>query len=177
MLTIIETVALFENTIQQLLDFNPKLNIIFTISPVRHIRDGVVENNRSKARLIESVHQLVNKFSKIFYFPSYEFVIDILRDYRFYAEDMVHPNYLATDFVLEQFIKTYMSDETTSIISEINKLNIARKHRSAHTDTKAHEQFLASNLEKVKSLQQKYPYLNLEEEINYFSMHSIAPNR
>jgi hypothetical protein len=169
MLTIDETVAHLDNVIHQLFRFNANLNIIFTISPVRHIRDGVVENNRSKARLLESVHHLVNKFDKLFYFPSYEIVIDILRDYRFYSEDMVHPNYLATDYVLEQFIKTFMSEKTNEIIKEIRKLNIARKHRSIHPHSKAHANFMISNLEKVKSLREQHPFLNLEDEIKYFS--------
>jgi len=173
LMTIDDIIARLDSVIQQLFRFNPKLNIIFTISPVRHVRDGVVENNHSKARLLESVHYLVNKFDKLFYFPSYELVIDVLRDYRFYSEDMVHPNYLATDFVLENFIKSFMSDETTLIIKEIRKLNIARKHRPVHPNTMAHSQFLASNLEKVQSLQQQYPFLNLEDEINYFSNASI----
>lgn len=169
LMTIDETIAALDNVIHQLFRFNTKLNIIFTISPVRHIRDGVVENNRSKARLLESVHHLVNKFDKLFYFPSYELVIDVLRDYRFYAEDMVHPNYLATDYVLENFVKTFMSDETNAIIKEIKKLNIARKHRSAYPNTTAHQNFLKSNFEKVKALQQQYSFLNLEEEIRHFS--------
>jgi hypothetical protein len=169
LMTIDETIAALDNVIHQLFRFNTKLNIIFTISPVRHIRDGVVENNRSKARLLESVHHLVNKFDKLFYFPSYELVIDVLRDYRFYAEDMVHPNYLATDYVLENFVRMFMSDETNAIIKEIKKLNIARKHRSVHPNTNAHRQFLLTNLEKAKMLQELYPFLNLCEEMEYFS--------
>ncbi len=168
LMAIDDTVARLGNVIHELFRFNSKLNIIFTVSPVRHIRDGVVENNHSKARLLESVHYLVNKFDKLFYFPSYELVIDVLRDYRFYSEDMVHPNYLATNFVLENFVETYMSDETKAVIKEMRKLNIAFKHRSTHSDTKAHQQFIESNLEKIKALQQQYPFLNLEEEINYF---------
>jgi hypothetical protein len=167
--TLDEIIARLDNTIHQLFHFNRKLNIIFTISPVRHIRDGVVDNNRSKARLIEAVHHLVNKFDKLFYFPSYELVIDILRDYRFYAEDMVHPNYLATDFVLEHFTRTYMSDTTLTIIEDLKKLAIARKHRSAHPGTEAHKKFLESYLVKAQTLQEKYPYLKLEQEIDYFS--------
>ena len=167
--TLDEIIARLDNTIHQLFHFNRKLNIIFTISPVRHIRDGVVDNNRSKARLIEAVHHLVNKFDKLFYFPSYELVIDILRDYRFYAEDMVHPNYLATDFVLEHFTRTYMSDTTLTIIEDLKKIAIARKHRSAHPGTEAHKKFLESYLVKAQTLQEKYPYLKLEQEIDYFS--------
>ncbi|MFN2437751.1 MAG: GSCFA domain-containing protein, partial [Chitinophagaceae bacterium] len=83
--------------------------------------------------------------------------------------DMVHPNYMATDFVLENFIKTFMSDETHAVIKELRKLNIACKHRPVHPGTEAHQQFLATNLERVKRLQQQYPFLNLEREISYFS--------
>ncbi|MBD0332323.1 MAG: GSCFA domain-containing protein [Chitinophagaceae bacterium] len=164
-----DIISNLQQTIEQLFQFNPKLKIIFTISPVRHIRDGVVENNRSKARLIEAVHHVINQSNKLYYFPSYEIVIDVLRDYRFYAEDMVHPNYAATEFVLEKFIQTYMSDETVALIQEIKKLVIARKHRSVHPSTEAHKKFLLSHLEKTKALRQQYPYLNLQEEIDYFS--------
>lgn len=167
--TLDEIIARLDNTIHQLFHFNPKLQIIFTISPVRHIRDGVVDNNRSKARLIEAVHHLVNKFDKLHYFSSYELVIDILRDYRFYAEDMVHPNYLATGFVLEHFTKTYMSEGTLSLIEELKKVAIARKHRSAHPGTEAHRKFLHSYLAKTQALQERYPYLDLQAEIAYFS--------
>jgi hypothetical protein len=169
MMTVTETVEALDNTIHQLFYFNKEVNIIFTISPVRHIRDGVVENNRSKARLIEAVHHLVNKFDRLYYFPAYELVIDILRDYRFYAEDMVHPNYLATDFVLENFLTTYMNEETNLLIEEIKKVLIARKHKPTHPATEAHKKFLQANLEKVKLLKQQYPHITFDEEINYFT--------
>ena len=169
LMTVTEIVEALDNTIHQLFHFNKKVNVIFTISPVRHIRDGVVENNRSKARLIEAVHHLVNKFERLYYFPAYELVIDILRDYRFYSEDMVHPNYLATEFVLENFLKTYMSEETFTLIEEIKKILIARKHKPTHPTTEAHKKFLKSHFEKVKLLQQQYPYINFAEEQDYFS--------
>ncbi|HVG11923.1 MAG TPA: GSCFA domain-containing protein [Flavisolibacter sp.] len=169
LLTIDETVAQLDNMIHQLFRFNPSIQIIFTISPVRHIRDGVVENNRSKARLLESVHHLVGKFDRLYYFPSYELVIDILRDYRFYSEDMVHPNYLATDFVLEQFIRTFMSDDTVALVREIRKLNVARKHTPTHPSTEAHKKFKSNYLERTRQLQEQHPMLNLQEEIAYFS--------
>jgi hypothetical protein len=169
MLSIDETVSALDNTIHQLFRFNPGLKIIFTISPVRHIRDGVVENNRSKARLLEAVHHLVGKFDRLYYFPSYELVIDVLRDYRFYAEDLVHPNYLATGFVLEQFLKTYTSEETRKLLEEIRKLNTARRHKASFPDTEAHRKFLAVQLEKAKALQQQHPQLDFSREISYFS--------
>ena len=96
MMGIEETIVALDTMLYRLFQFNPQINIIFTVSPVRHIRDGITENNRSKARLLEAVHHLVNKFSRLYYFPSYELVIDVLRDYRFYDIDLVHPNYQAT---------------------------------------------------------------------------------
>lgn len=168
LLQITETVELLDNTLHQLFYRNRKVRIIFTISPVRHIRDGVVENNRSKARLIEAVHHLVNKFDRLHYFPSYELVIDVLRDYRFYAEDLVHPNYLATDVVLQKFLETFMSAETNSLVGELRKLNIARKHKAQHPQTAAHQRFLQTHLEKTRALQERYPHLSFAEELAYF---------
>jgi hypothetical protein len=145
------------------------LNIIFTVSPVRHIRDGVIDNNRSKARLIEAVHSIVNKFDRLYYFPAYELVIDVLRDYRFYDIDMVHPNYMATEFVLEKFAETCIDDESQQLMQEIKKITIARKHRAFQPETKSHQQFLITHFEKTKMLQEKYPFLYLKEELFYFS--------
>lgn len=168
--TIEEIVTAFDNTLHQLFHFNQKLNIIFTISPVRHIRDGVVDNNRSKARLIEAVHHLVNKFDRLYYFPAYELVIDVLRDYRFYDIDMVHPNYAATQFVLEKFSEACLSEETRLLMEDIRKIVIARNHRPFNASSKQHQRFLQSNLEKVKQLQQQYSYLDFSKELSYFSV-------
>lgn len=166
-----EIIGSLENTIHQLFQFNNNINIILTISPVRHIRDGVIENNRSKARLIEVVHHLVTKFPRLSYFPAYELVIDILRDYRFYSEDMVHPNYLATDYVLDKFLATYTSGETNVLIKQLKNLSIALSHKPSHPTTGAHQNFLKNNLEKVKTLQQQYPRIDFNKEIGYFSTH------
>ena len=161
--------VMLEDCLKQLKAFNPKLKFLFTISPVRHIRDGVVENNRSKARLIESVHYIVSKFESAFYFPAYELVIDVLRDYRFYDIDLVHPNYPATEFVLEKFAEFCIDDESRQLMQEVKKIIIARKHKAFQPETKAHQQFLISHFEKAKDLQQKYPFLNLKDELVYFS--------
>ncbi len=169
LLTIQEIIEAMDLCVHQLFQFNPKLQIIFTISPVRHIRDGVVENNRSKARLIEAVHHLVNKFDKLYYFPAYEIVIDILRDYRFYDIDFVHPNYMATEFVLQKFASSCLDDEARQLMEEIKKINIARKHKAFQPTTAAHRQFLESSAEKTRELQKKYPFLDLKEELDYFT--------
>ncbi|MBS1600509.1 MAG: GSCFA domain-containing protein [Bacteroidetes bacterium] len=169
MMAIEEINSVLDNCIHQLFHFNRELEIIFTVSPVRHIRDGVIENNRSKARLIEVVHHLSNKFDKIHYFPAYELVIDVLRDYRFYDIDMVHPNYQATEFVLEKFAQYFIDESSNAIMQEVKKIRIARKHKAFQPDTKAHQQFLEQHLEKVRQLKTKFPFLNFEDELKYFS--------
>ena len=169
LLTIEEMLALLDEALHRLFDFNPRLKIVFTISPVRHARDGVVENNRSKARLIEVVHQLVSKFNQTIYFPSYELVIDVLRDYRFYDKDLVHPNYMATNFVLDQFMVHYIEPDSRWLAEEIRKLIMARKHKALHPDTMAHRHFLKSQYVKTKELSIKYPYLDFSQELRHFS--------
>jgi hypothetical protein len=164
-----ETISMLDNCYQQLMEFNPDLNIIFTVSPVRHLRDGVVENNRSKARLIEAVHHMVNKHDNNYYFPAYELVIDVLRDYRFYDIDLAHPNYMATEFVLEKFSGTCIDETSQQLMQEIRKITIARNHKAFQPATLAHQQFLMTHFEKVKALQEKYPFLDLKEEMDYFS--------
>ena len=169
LMTIDEVVSGLDDSLQRLFQFNPKLNIIFTVSPVRHIRDGVVDNNRSKARLIESVHHLVSKWEKSYYFPAYELVIDVLRDYRFYDADLVHPNYMGTEFALEKFAQSCIEDKSLKAMEEVKSIVTARKHRAFQPETNAHKQFLKTQLEKAKELKQRHPFLDLSEEINYFN--------
>jgi hypothetical protein len=169
LLPIDEMLAVLDEALHRLFDFNPGLQIIFTVSPVRHIRDGVIENNRSKARLIEAVHQLVNKFNKTYYFPAYEMVIDVLRDYRFYDKDLVHPNYMATNYVVENFMEHYVDPESRLLSEEVRKLQIARKHRALHPNTESHRRFLKEQLEKTLELSGRYPFLNFAPELKHFS--------
>jgi hypothetical protein len=163
-----ETTAALQHTITQLQVFNPDLQIIFTISPVRHIRDGVVANNRSKSRLIEAVHQLTDQYAHAHYFPAYELVIDILRDYRFYDTDMVHPNYQATSFVMDKFSDWGLNPETRDVMAILKPLLIARQHKVQHPDTEAYRKFMTVHLQKVQQLQAAHPYLDLSEELAYF---------
>lgn len=169
LLEIEETISMLGNCYDQLMQFNPGLNVILTVSPVRHIRDGVVENNRSKARLIEAVHHMTGKFDNVYYFPAYELVIDVLRDYRFFDADLVHPNYMATEFVLEKLIETCMDEGSQQLMQEIRKIVIARNHKAFQPRTEAHRLFLMNHLEKVKVLQEKYPFLDWKDELLYFS--------
>jgi hypothetical protein len=169
LLEIHETVTLLEDCYNALMRFNPGLNVILTVSPVRHLRDGVVDNNRSKARLIEAVHHMTAAFGNVFYFPAYELVVDVLRDYRFYDIDLAHPNYMATEFVLEKFSQTCIDDFSRQLMQDVKKIVIARKHRALQPETNAHRDFLKSFYEKTKSLHDEYPFLRLEDELSYFS--------
>jgi len=169
LMTTQEIISSLDVCMRKLFEFNPRLNVILTVSPVRHIRDGVVENNRSKARLIESVHELVRRLDKVYYFPSYELVIDVLRDYRFYDIDLVHPNYMATEFVLEKFAEACIDEDTQKTMNEVKSIVIARKHKAFQPETKAHQQFLESYLRKAKAMSAEYPFLNLQDELNYFA--------
>jgi hypothetical protein len=165
-----EIVKTFIETINQLLTINPSLKIIFTVSPVRHIRDGVVENNRSKARLVEAVHHLVEQYENAYYFPAYELVIDVLRDYRFYDIDLVHPNYAATEFVFEKFTANYIEQESQLMMEEIKKFVTAFKHKPFQPASVAHKAFLQKNLHQAMQFQQKHPYVDLAKEIAYFEV-------
>ncbi len=148
--------------------FNPQLKIILTISPVRHLRDGFVENNRGKATLIQAVQQLTEKNTDCFYFPAYELIIDDLRDYRFFAEDMVHPNYAATNYVWEKFIATCIDESSQQLMKEIAVIVAAKNHKPFNPTSMQHKKFLHTNLEKVRKLQEQFSYLHLNEEEDFF---------
>lgn len=169
LMSIEEIIVSLDTCLYRLFQFNNHLNIIFTVSPVRHIRDGIVNNNRSKARLLEAVHHLVNKFGKLHYFPSYELVIDVLRDYRFYDIDLVHPNFSATSYVIEEFMKHYITEESVALSKEVQQINIARKHKPFQPTTEAHKKFLQLHAEKTKALMKTYPFLKLQDELEFFS--------
>lgn len=155
MLDIDETVIALDRCIERLFQFNPRLKVIFTVSPVRHIRDGVIENNRSKARLIESVHQLADKHKQVYYFPAYELVIDVLRDYRFYDIDLVHPNYAATEYVFSKFSDSYIEPESRKLMDDLKEIITAFNHKPFQPSTQAHRQFLTNYLKKFNSLSKK----------------------
>lgn len=169
LLSPLEIVAALKEMQEAVLIVNPTAKFIFTISPVRHLREGFIENNRSKAALIQAVHELTND-SNSFYFPAYELVIDDLRDYRFFAEDLVHPNYAATNYVWEKFVPSIIDDASQLAMKEINEINAAISHRPFNENSLAHKTFKEKYYNKVVAMQQTHPYLNLVSEINYFSL-------
>jgi hypothetical protein len=169
LLPIDQIVAVMSGAIQKLLDRRPELRIILTVSPVRHIRDGLTENNHSKARLIEAVHLLISKHEHTFYFPAYELLIDVLRDYRFYKTDMVHPDEKATEYIFERFAGAYIEKDAIEIMKQVSEILKALRHRPVHTKTNSYTVFQKNQLQKILNLQKLLPSIDLEEEVRYFS--------
>jgi len=136
-----EIVSRLSMAIDHLHELTPTLKICLTVSPVRHTRDGLHENNVSKSSLHLSVFELTQKYPHIHYFPAFEILNDELRDYRFYAEDLAHPNKLAVDYLWDRFAKTYFDQTTASRISEISTVLNSLQHRPKHETTEAYRTF------------------------------------
>ena len=156
------SVATIEKSIQNTIDLiqkvNPNCHFIFTVSPVRHIKDGFVENQRSKAHLISALHNfLALSQSKCNYFPSYEIMMDELRDYRFYAEDMLHPSQTAIDYIWKRFSENYISEENFATMEEVCSIQKGLAHRPFNPDSDSHQKFLTSLNEKILKLKEKFP--------------------
>ena len=169
------------NELQKVLDklivglkkINPSIHVIFTISPVRHLREGAIENNRSKAVLIQGVHHAVQMHDQVEYFPAYEYVIDDLRDYRFYAEDLVHPNYAATNYVWEKWVASYMDSSTHILMQKVNELQQAVLHKPFFKGSEAHQQFLVQTIQKAKDLKSSSPNISVEKQLQFLEQELI----
>ncbi|MBN1462797.1 MAG: GSCFA domain-containing protein [Paludibacteraceae bacterium] len=162
-LTVEEIVSVYTKLIQQI-NKSTNQQIIFTVSPIRHWKDGAHENNVSKSVLLLAIEELKQQFGSISYFPAYELVLDDLRDYRFYAEDMFHPNAVAIDYIWEKFGACYFSTETQRTASEIEKLKRALAHRPFNKAGEEYKQFCQQTLNKIKQLELVYPDINFEDE-------------
>ena len=149
-----------QNTITIIQKVNPYCNVIFTVSPVRHIKDGFVENQRSKAHLITALQASIFHLPSSSYFPSYEIMMDELRDYRFYTEDMLHPNQVAIDYIWERFFLTQITETVYPIMEEVCAIQKGLAHRPSNPTSKSHQLFLANLTQKITLLQEKIPYLN-----------------
>lgn len=143
---------------------NNDLEVIITVSPVRHMRDGFVENQRSKAVLLLAAEEMCGSEAFINYFPAYEIVQDDLRDYRFYTEDMLHPSAVAVAYVWERFGQAFFSAETQTLLNKIKQIQNAVAHRPFRPHSAAHQAFLSTHADKIKLLSAKYPQLDFSEE-------------
>ncbi len=155
-----------KRTIESIKNINPKAQIIFTISPVRHLRDGFVENQRSKAHLITAVHSVLSSRAQsreLAYFSSYEIMMDELRDYRFYERDMVHPNQLAIDYIWEKFMNMWISKEESVPMEKVAEIQKGLAHRPFDPESNAHQKFVKSLAQKITYIKERYPFMNFDD--------------
>ena len=149
-----------QNIVALIHTINPKVKFVFTVSPVRHIKDGFFENNVSKGNLFSAIRNILShRAESRCYFPSYEIVIDELRDYRFFEKDMLHPNQQAIDYIWEKFSSCYFSAETVTLIKEVEKIQKGLAHRPFNPNSEVHKKFVKNLEESIRLLQDKLPFL------------------
>lgn len=154
-----EIVTLWQGVIARLRQANPLITVIFTVSPIRHLRDGAHENQLSKSTLHLAIYQLMRNDAKLLYFPAYEIMNDDLRDYRFYASDMTHPSEVAVDYIYDLFGKSFFDDTTTQVAIECRRLTRRLSHRPMSDDQEAVNRFVTSTQELKDKLLRRYPFL------------------
>lgn len=160
LLSVVEIEESIARTIRLLQSINPEIKIIFTVSPVRHIKDGFVENTLSKAHLISAIHSAHNpQLITYDYFPSYEIMMDELRDYRFYAEDMLHPSQVAIDYIWQRFKETSISKSAFGIMDEVEGIQKGLSHRSFNPQSESHQKFIAKLQIRITKLHSEYPFM------------------
>lgn len=169
-LGVFEITNVYRELLEQIWKFNPGLKVIFTVSPIRHWKDGAVENQLSKATLLLAIDQLIKGFGDQIcaYFPSYELMMDELRDYRFYAEDMLHISPVAVDYIFERFSKAMISEESMGISKKVMKVRKAFEHRPVNPTTVEFKAFIHQNMLQISRLTSLFPSLDFSQEQTYF---------
>lgn len=157
LLSIEEIVKEFENVLKQFKIQNLELSIVFTVSPVRHLKDGVVENQQSKSTLHLAIQQLVAELDNVSYFPSYEIMLDDLRDYRFYKEDMLHPNSQAIDYIWEKFKISSIDDSCFELMQRVDKIRSGIAHRPFNENADEYKKFKVNLSKDVESIKLELP--------------------
>ena len=171
-----EIYAIWVEILDRLRQFNPAIKVVFTVSPIRHLRDGAHENQLSKSTLLLAVDRLNCEVQNTDYFPAYEMVLDELRDYRFFDENMTHPNAVAINYIRQRFCENYMNGETLQIMKTVEEIAKASAHRPIH-HTSEYIKFAAAYLEKIASLKQQYSHFDFSEEIERFEIQSKIKNQ
>jgi GSCFA family len=151
----------FEQFYKKIKEPNPKINIVLTVSPVRHTKDGIPENQTSKSILRAACHYLCTDFADVQYFPAYEIMMDELRDYRYYNADLIHPNKLAIDYIFERFSATYFDENLESFINDWKKIKSELNHRPFNENSASHQKFLKTLLQKLEDISE---IVNVEKE-------------
>lgn len=158
-------VEAYSSLISSIRDINPNVKFMFTVSPIRHAKDGMHGNQISKSVLLLSIDKICSSNYKCYYFPSYEILMDELRDYRFYADDMLHPSAMAVDYIWEKFSESFFGRQTTDVIKAWNEISRALGHKPFNPKSEAYAGFLSQILLKIEVLKEKFPYLDVEKEM------------
>jgi len=163
-----QTLNIYITLFKKLKEQNKNIKIIITLSPIRYLSDGFVENQKSKALLILLCHALKDNFDFVDYYPAYEIMMDDLRDYRFYDDDMIHPNQLAINYIFNHFSTVYFEKETLIMIQEIEKIKKAMEHKVFFKESEAYKYHCQKMIQQIDSLQRKYPFKDFSAEKVFF---------
>ncbi|MBT7815641.1 MAG: GSCFA domain-containing protein [Polaribacter sp.] len=158
LLTVDEITKSLSTILVLLKSINKNIHITFTVSPIRHLKDGFVENTQSKSNLISAIHTILVD-TNVSYFPSYEIMMDELRDYRFYAEDMIHPNKTAINYIWEKFVDTRFSEESLPTMKEIEAIQKGILHRPFHEKSEQHQHFLEKIVKRKNKIKSQFPFI------------------
>ena len=169
-----EILLRYKISLDSILELNPAAKFIFTVSPIRHLKDGIIENTSSKAILHLAVDALVKDYEQAYYFPSYELMMDDLRDYRFYKEDLLHPSEVAVQYIWAHFTAHLFSQDTQQLMSKIDAIQQATHHKAFHPKSEAHQQFLKTNLKKIAILKKENPKFDFSKEEDFFNENIIT---
>lgn len=167
-----EIIEEYRELLPRIWKINPELKVIFTVSPIRHWKDGAIENQLSKATLLLAIERIIQGFGKqkCAYFPAYEIVMDELRDYRFYAEDMIHISEVAINHIWSVFELNLVDENSQKIANQVNKIIKALNHKPFNPISKEHIEFLERTLKQTEEIEQKFPNLNFELEKKHFNI-------
>ncbi|MDR1454899.1 MAG: GSCFA domain-containing protein [Tannerella sp.] len=175
-LSVAQIADMWDELLERLWQVRPAMKTLFTVSPVRHRKDGAHENRLNKAVLLLAIEQLQARHPRqVFYFPAYELMMDELRDYRFYAEDMLHPSATAIRYIWERFAETWLDAATRETLDEVDRIRQALNHRPLNPQSEPYKQFLSQTLLRIERLCAKNPYLCLENEVK--QLHEIQYQR
>lgn len=160
LLTVEASTNSIARTIEYIRSINDKAEIIITVSPVRHIKDGFHENSQSKAHLITALNQVIPQYNYLSYFPSYEIMLDELRDYRFYKEDLVHPNKMAISYIFDKFKEVWIDNDSLTIMKEVAAIRTGLNHKAFNENSQAHKTFISSLEKRIQELQKRISHIS-----------------
>ncbi len=163
LLSISQIIESLNNIVSLIKQVNSNAIILFTVSPVRHVRDGFIENTQSKAHLHTAIQQIIDN-DNTFYFPSYEIMMDDLRDYRFYKNDLLHPNETAMEYIWEIFKKTWVNEKSYPLMKQIETIQKSLDHKPFNKDSLKHQEFIKKLNKKIEAVTKKYPRINFKKK-------------